>query len=532
MSRCLQSLLRSWPALLLAVAGAMPAAWAAEPVTVGSKRFTESYVLGELVVQTLQAAGVPAQHRQGLGNTGILEQALASGAVQVYPEYTGTIVRELLKRDAPEDATASLAQINAWLAPRGLKAAVPLGFNNTYALAMREDDAARLGLATISDLARLPAETAARLRPGLSHEFLVRADGWPALRRAYGLALRLGSGLDHGLAYEALARGQVDLIDVYSTDAKIGRLKLRVLRDDRAFFPRYDAVLLMRAGLDEAPLAAALAGRIDEATMIALNAEVEIDGRGFAEVARDFLARSATAATAPPAAPPATAAPAAAPRAGFVQRLLAPDLGRLLGQHLALVFGSLALAVAAGVPLGVWAFRRPALAGVLMGAVGVLQTVPSLALLAVLIALLGVIGFWPALLALFVYALLPIVRNTHAGLAGVPRELRLAAAALGLRPRQVLRAVELPLAWPTLLAGVKTAAVINVGTATVAAFIGAGGLGERIVAGLAVNDATQMMAGAVPAALLAIAVQAIFGAVERLPRWQRQAARESGGRPW
>ncbi|MBX3600422.1 MAG: ABC transporter permease subunit [Rubrivivax sp.] len=526
MSRRLQSLLRSGSVLLLALAGAMPAAWAAEPVTVGSKRFTESYVLGELVVQTLQAAGVPAQHRQGLGNTGILEQALASGAVQVYPEYTGTIVRELLKRDAPEDATASLAQINAWLAPRGLKAAVPLGFNNTYALAMREDDAARLGLVTISDLARLPAEAAARLRPGLSHEFLVRADGWPALQRAYGLALRPGGGLDHGLAYEALARGQVDLIDVYSTDAKIGRLKLRVLRDDRAFFPRYDAVLLMRAGLDEAPLAAALAGRIDEATMIALNAEVEIDGRGFAEVARDFLARSA-AATAP-----ATAAPAAAPRAGFVQRLLAPDLGRLLGQHLALVFGSLALAVAAGVPLGVWAFRRPALAGVLMGAVGVLQTVPSLALLAVLIALLGVIGFWPALLALFVYALLPIVRNTHAGLAGVPRELQLAAAALGLRPGQVLRAVELPLAWPTLLAGVKTAAVINVGTATVAAFIGAGGLGERIVAGLAVNDATQMMAGAVPAALLAVAVQAIFGAIERLPRWQRQAARESGGRPW
>lgn len=525
MSRRLQSLLRSGSVLLLALAVAMPAAWAADPVTVGSKRFTESYVLGELVVQTLQAAGVPAQHRQGLGNTGILEQALASGAVQVYPEYTGTIVRELLKRDAPEDATASLAQINAWLAPRGLKAAVPLGFNNTYALAMREDDAARLGLVTISDLARLPAEAAARLRPGLSHEFLVRADGWPALQRAYGLSLRPGGGLDHGLAYEALARGQVDLIDVYSTDAKIGRLKLRVLRDDRAFFPRYDAVLLMRAGLDEAPLAAALAGRIDEATMIALNAEVEIDGRGFAEVARDFLARSAAAAAS------ATAAPAAAPRAGFVQRLLAPDLGRLLGQHLALVFGSLALAVAAGVPLGVWAFRRPALAGVLMGAVGVLQTVPSLALLAALIALLGVIGFWPALLALFVYALLPIVRNTHAGLAGVPRELRLAAAALGLRPGQVLRAVELPLAWPTLLAGVKTAAVINVGTATVAAFIGAGGLGERIVAGLAVNDATQMMAGAVPAALLAVAVQAIFGAIERLPRWQRRAARQSGGRP-
>jgi osmoprotectant transport system permease protein len=151
-----------------------------------------------------------------------------------------------------------------------------------------------------------------------------------------------------------------------------------------------------------------------------------------------------------------------------------------------------------------------------------LQTVPSLALLAVLIVLLGVIGFLPALLALFVYALLPIVRNTHAGLAGVPVGLSLAGMALGLEQRQVLREVQLPLAAPTLLAGVKTAAVINVGTATVAAFVGAGGLGERIVAGLAVNDHQLMLAGALPAALLAVAVQAVFDACEK--RWLRRVA--------
>jgi osmoprotectant transport system permease protein len=370
----------------------------------------------------------------------------------------------------------------------------------------------------------LPAGEAARLRFGLSHEFLARADGWPALKKAYALPFAPPGGLDHGLAYEALSRGQVDVIDVYSTDAKIGRLALRVLRDDRGFFPRYDAVLLMRATLDERPLAA-LAGRIGEATMIALNAEVEIDGRGFADVARGFLARRGVAPGTTPA--PSTAASAAAStgsatpgvarasRPGFVARVFAPDLGGLVGQHLVLVFASLALAVAVGVPLGIWAFLRPRVAGVLMGAVGVLQTVPSLALLAFLIALVGQIGFVPALLALLVYALLPIVRNTHAGLAAVPQGLRHAATALGLRRGQTLGTVELPLAAPTLMAGIKTAAVINVGTATVAAFVGAGGLGERIVAGLAVNDTAQMMAGAVPAAVLALLVQWVFDAVER-----------------
>ncbi|MBC5784802.1 ABC transporter permease subunit [Ramlibacter sp. USB13] len=482
---------------LLLAAGTL----AAQPVVVGSKRFTESYILGEIVRQVLADAGTPAVHRQGLGNTAVMEQALATGSIALYPEYTGTIVRELLKRDEP---APTLAQINAWLAPRGLKAAVPLGFNNGYALAMREDDAARLGIATISDLARSQAP----LRFGLSHEFLVRADGWPALQKAYAIPFTPGSGLDHGLAYQALAAKQVDVVDAYTTDAQIARLKLRVLRDDRDFFPRYDAVLLMRAGVDDRPLAA-LAGRIDEDAMRAMNGAVEIDGKPFAEVARAFLAHGQAAA------PEQPAAGTPAPRAGFLQRLFAPDLPRLLREHLVLVFASLAMAVALAIPLGVLAWQRPRLAGGLMGVVGVAQTVPSLALLAFLIALVGRIGFLPALLALTVYALLPVVRNTHAGLASVPAGLRQSALALGLREGQVLRSIELPLALPTILAGIKTAAVWNVGMATVATFIGAGGLGERIVAGLAVNDTAMMLAGAVPAALLALAVQWLFDGLER-----------------
>jgi osmoprotectant transport system permease protein len=499
--------------LLLIAALAAPARSVTDaPLVIGSKRFTESYVLGEVLRQAVQARGEAASHRPGLGNTAVLAQALASGAVDVYPEYTGTIERELLGQPpAPgvaQPVEAVLARLNAGLAPRGLKAAVPLGFANGYALALKEDMAARLGLVRLSDLARLPAAQAATLRLGLSHEFLQRADGWPGLRNAYGLsALRAGNGLDHGLAYQALAKGQVDVVDVYTTDAQVQRLGLRVLLDDRGFFPRYDAVLLMRAAVDPSRFAS-LAGRLDEATMQRLNAQVELDGRPFDAVATDFLRGRGDA-------------PAPAANAGFLHRLLAPDLPRLLGQHLLLVTGSLALALVTGVPLGLWAQRRPRWRGWVMGVVGLLQTVPSLALLAFLIAAVGSIGFWPALLALWLYALLPIVRNTEAGLSGVPPGLLQAGQALGLRTAQVLRHVELPLALPVLLAGVKTAAVVNVGTATVAAFIGAGGLGERIVSGLAVNDSSLMLAGAVPAAALAVAAQAGLGWLER--RWTRRA---------
>jgi len=497
-------------ALVLAIAPSGAAAADAAPLVVGSKRFTESYILGEIVTQTLDAAGRPAVHRSGLGNTGILEQALATGSVDLYPEYTGTIVRELLKREG----NPSLDELNRWLEPRGLKAAVPFGFNDTYALAMTSAKARELGIAKISDLFRPEAKG---LKLGLSHEFLERGDGWPALVKAYGGAAGTPIGLDHGLAYDAVVAGRVDVIDVYSTDAKLGRLGLTVLADDRAFFPKYDAVVLMRAAVDPAPLAR-LAGSIDAATMVAMNAEVELDGRSFAETARKFLAGGFAGAASPSSA--AASAPAVG-GPGLVARIFAPDFGRLAVEHLLLVFGSLALAVLVGVPLGIAAWRWPASEGALLGAVAVLQTVPSLALLAFLIALVGAIGVVPAVLALFLYALLPIVRNTHAGLRAVSGGMAQAALSLGMTARQALFNVQLPLAAPTLLAGVKTAAVINVGTATMAAFIGAGGFGERIVAGLAVNDSRVMLAGALPAAALALLVQALFDLGERFARGNR-----------
>ncbi|WP_426319356.1 glycine betaine ABC transporter substrate-binding protein [Pseudoduganella sp. R-43] len=475
---------------------------------IGSKRFTESYILGELLAQTA-AAQARVEHRQGLGNTAIVLAALKSGSIDVYPEYTGTISLEILKHTQP----ATLEQMQRELAAQGLGVAIPLGFNNTYALAVRGD----------AGSPRKLSELAARrgLRYGLSHEFIGRADGWPGLARQYGIGAA-PRGLDHGIAYEALAQKQVDVIDIYSTDAKISQYGLRVLEDDRGYFPRYDAVLLYRLDAAQRFPAAwkalrALEGRISATDMIAMNAAAELHGQPFAAIASDWLGRHpasiSAAGASHAAAAPAPGAPASVPT--FWRRLFADDFWPLTRQHILLVALSVAMASAIGIPLGILAAYRPRLREPVMAVAGTLQTIPSLALLAMLIPLLGTIGTMPALCALFVYALLPIIRNTCTGISGVPQGLKQAAAALGLRSTQRLKEVELPLAAPVILAGVKTAAVMSVGTATIAAFIGAGGYGERITTGLALNDNTLMLAGALPAALLALLTQGLFEWMER-----------------
>jgi osmoprotectant transport system substrate-binding protein/osmoprotectant transport system permease protein len=471
-------------------------------ISVGSKRFTESYILGEIVTQVAGKAGdVQAVHQQGLGNTGILHAALKAGAIHVYPEYTGTIAFELLGMKT----VPSLEELNQRLAADGLAVGVPLGFANTYALAMVATQAVALGIGRISDLARHP-----KLRLGLSQEFLNRKDGWQALKAAYGLPFA-PRGLDHGLAYEALAAMQLDVIDVYSTDAKIERYKLRVLEDDRAFFPAYDAVLFYRRDVPDrfpAPWKALqrLEGRITTHDMIGMNARAELSGVPFPQVAAEFLSGKPAAAAGTPGKPT---------KRSFLDILLGPDLARLTGEHLILVFASLTLSITFGVPLGILAERASRTRAMILGIVGVLQTVPALALLAFLIAAFDRIGTLPAIVALFLYGLLPIVRNTYSGLTDIAPPLKEASRALGLPPFARLRLIELPLAARPILAGIKTSAVINVGTATIAAFIGAGGYGERIVAGLAVNDHAVLLAGAIPAAVMALVLQWAFDALDR-----------------
>jgi osmoprotectant transport system permease protein len=482
---------------LAGLAGSAPAEQIAgdEVLRIGSKRFTESYVLAEILTQAASRE-TRAVHLPGLGNTSILFQALRQGSIDMYPEYLGTIELEILKR---RTATGSIEAINRELAPLGLAASIPFGFNNSYALAVRGDTARDLRLQSISDLVGHP-----KLRFGLSHEFLGRVDGWAGLATRYALPQQ-AIGLDHGLAYEALATRSIDLTDVYSTDAKIGKYRLKVLRDDLGYFPRYDAVVLHR--LDVArrfPKAwmalSALAGTIDEDRMIELNGEAELEGRSFADIAAAFLGGTKAG---------------QGGRGTLWQAIGADDFWRLARQHVNLVAVSVLGAMLIGIPAGVGAALYPRFGVVVLAVVGALQTIPSLALLALLISAMGAIGTFPALVALFAYALLPIVRNTSVGVAQVPDGVREAATALGLGTGARIWLVDLPLALPVILAGVRTAAVINVGTATIAAFIGAGGFGERIAVGLALNDQQMLLAGALPAAALAFLVEGLFALLER-----------------
>jgi osmoprotectant transport system permease protein len=473
---------------LLLIAAVFPAS--ANPIIIGSKKFTESYVLGEIARRALNDDGIAAEHRQGMGGTIILWQALRGGQIDAYPEYTGTIAQEILK----SGRQLSFQEIRNALGKFGVGMTEPLGFNNTYALVMRRGEAQRLGVRTISDLRTHP-----ELKIGLTHEFLARQDGWRPLRERYGLPQQSVIGIDHALGYAALANGSIDVKDAYSTDAKIEENDLVTLEDDLRFFPNYDAVFLFRPSMSPGAINTlrGLEGTLDEKRMIHLNVEAERtknytfaanlyfeDGEGSANSAGEPFPHK---------------------------------LARWTLRHLELAGFSLLLSVIIGIPLGIVASRGGLIGQGILGFASIVQTIPSLALLALLVPLpfFG-ISVRTAIAALFLYGLLPIVRNTASGLQDIPRSLRESAVALGLSPFTRLWEIYLPMASRSILSGIKTSAVINVGTATLAALIGAGGLGEPILSGLNLNDHVTILQGAIPAALLALLVQWFFDVLDRV----------------
>lgn len=477
---------------LLCLALHSGAALAADHIVVGSKIFTEGYVLGELAAQTMEATRppVPVVRKLGMGSTGILFQALNSGAIDVYSDYTGTLAEAILKNPGLK----SLAEIRAALLQMGIVISAPLGFDNTYALAVREDFAARNGLHTISDLARLRDS----LRTGFSYEFMDRQDGYPGLAQRYRLGINPAhvNRMEHSLTYQAIAQGAVDVIDVYSTDAKIREFKLRVLADDLGYFPSYQAVWVARAAFVAQHPAQwhdlrQWEHHISQSTMQNLNAEVDLDKRSITQVVSDFRGTSVSTET------------------------MMAQIGRRTLEHLWLVGASLAFSILIGIPLGIVAVRHARLGQAILTFSAITQTVPSLALLCFLIPVFGV-GTRPALAALCLYSLLPVVLNTVTGLRSIdPKHLE-NARAFGLTARQILLRIELPLASPALLTGVRTATIVSIGTATLAALVGAGGYGVPIVSGLSLNDVPTILTGAIPAALMAWLAHLGFNALGKL----------------
>jgi osmoprotectant transport system permease protein len=469
-------------------------------ITVGSKVFTESYVLAEIISEVLENAGeVKVTRKFGLGGTGILAEALGTGSIDLYPEYTGTISETLLKK--PELKT--IPAINAALVKMGLLMSGSLGFNNTYALAMSNEFAHQNKIQSISDLKKTST-----IRAGFSHEFMNRSDGYEALSRHYGLNLKNIQTLEHSLAYEAIARDEIDLTDAYSTDAKIERFHLTLLEDDRHYFPDYFAVILARRDFAEHfPKSWAELKKLENSLTVdemqKLNAMSDLDKKSFSEIAYSFLQESH-----------AKLGPKGTTDAR-VEASTASKIWLYTKQHLALVSISLLASILLGLPLGIFAANYRKLGQVVLIVSGLLQTIPSLALLCFLIPVFG-IGTLPSLIALFLYGLLPIVMNTYTSLITIDDRLSESSRALGLTAFQRLRLIELPVASPGILAGIKTSAIINIGTATLAALIGAGGYGTPIVTGLALNDMHTILMGAIPAAVLSLVVYGFFEVLNKM----------------
>ena len=457
------------------------------PIKVGSKKFTESVILGELVAQLARSADADVQLRKELGGTRVLWNALLRGDIDIYPEYKGTIIEEILSKENITDEK----DLKDALSEKGILVSEPLGFNNTYALGMKEEAAEKLGVTKISDLLKYP-----ELKFGFTNEFMNRGDGWQSLRTAYHLPQKNVRGLDHDLAYRGVESGDIDVVDLYSTDAEVEYYNLRRLKDDLNHFTNYNAVLLYRSELKEQTPEALrmilkLQGKISEEDMIKMNALVKIDGEPEAFVAAKFLKTHLGIITEPIA-------------DSLLTRLWHNTL-----QHLFLVVVSLSAAILISIPLGIWAHENEKLGQAILGTVGIIQTIPSLALLVFMIPLLG-IGATPAIVALFLYSLLPIVSNTYTGLHDIPSNIRESAEALGLSFFARLRLVELPMASRSIIGGIKTSAVINVGTATLGALIGAGGYGQPILTGIRLDNIPLILEGAIPAAILALLVQGLF----------------------
>ena len=484
----------------LAVALSNTPAGAATKLRVASKPFTESYVLSEMVAQLIEDVGESAVERRfGLGGPSLVVEALQSGNVDLDVNYTGSLMHLFLK----QRSSATVEELRAELLRQGLTIGGSLGFNNTYAIAVRAQTAAELHLEKVSDLHGHP-----ELRGAFTPDFLNYDDGFFKLQEVYGVKLDSVKPMQHSLAYRALANREIDLTDAYTTDGTLSQFDLKLLTDDRDFFPKYYGVVAARAEVPQRfPRSWAalrrLDGQLSEETMIRLNAMVDNKRASIEQTARSFLLEHGLLTR------------AGSSQVAAAQASVYGGLWVATRQHFALVMISLLLSCLVGIPLGILAVRRPALGQLLVATTGLLQTIPSLALLCFLIPVLG-IGAVPTVFALFIYGLLPIVQSTTSGLLALDPRLIETAQILGLSPMQRLRLIELPLASISILSGIKTTAVINVATATIAALIGAGGYGGYITAGLAMNDIPTILRGAIPTALMAVGFHALFELINRL----------------
>ncbi len=461
----------------------------AQVVRVGTKNFVEGYILGEIIAQILEGhESIHVERKFGLGGTGIVYQALINDEIDLYIDYSGTLSESILKKANLKDLNDLRLELER---KEGLTISEPLGFNNTYALAIRKQFAIENGLTTISDLSKIKTNP----KYAFTYEFMSRADGFNGLVKAYNLPLKKSAvkSMEHSLLYTAIENKSADIIEVYSTDAKIKTLDLVVLEDDKGFFPEYEALIVTSQKFAKrypqiwSALKSKLEGTISEEEMRTLNEYADIEKISVPNVVKKYFNTETDEDS-----------------SDLQSRIL-----KRTKEHLVLVGISLLFAIVFGIPLGILADRSRVLGHSILFLSGIVQTIPSLALLCFLIPVFG-IGIKPALIALFLYSLFPIIVNTFTGLRTIDPSYIESAHSLGLTSFEKLVYIQLPLVSPYILSGVKTSAIISIGTATLAALIGAGGYGAPIVSGLALNDNATILIGAIPAAIMALAMHLIF----------------------
>ncbi|MDG1707361.1 MAG: glycine betaine ABC transporter substrate-binding protein [Emcibacteraceae bacterium] len=466
-----------------------------DKITIGSKMHGESYLLAEIMAQLLENNDYEVDRKFGFGGTLICYNALLEGEIDIYPEYTGTISEAIFTADEKLGENPTLDDYEKVLNANGMTIFAPFGFSNSYAIAIKGTLAKELNINTISDLANHPG-----LKVSFSHEFLNRDDGWLQMKTAFGLNFE-PTGIQHGLAYKAIDEGAIDLTDAFSTDGDIERYGLVTLTDDLNYFPKYYGVSFTKLDF---PLAAKtllskLENTLDDNKMRALNAEVSIEKKSFSQVANTYLIGEGFI-------PEGTGT---VEKNGLISQLIKNTM-----IHIQITLIALSLGCVVGLVAAFMIFRNSTLSRSVIYVTGLLQTIPSIALLALMIPIFG-IGEIPAIIALFLYSLLPILRSAITALSTIDPVLVNVSRAIGMTRYQQLKNVLFPLALPNILSGIKTATIICIGTATLAAFIGAGGLGEPIVTGLALNDTNLILQGAIPAACLAIIVEILFEVLEK-----------------
>jgi len=468
---------------------------------VASKSFTESVILGEIATLLATHNGDKPLHHKQLGGTRVVFDALVKGEIDVYPDYSGTLLKEIFS----ESKLDKFEELASLLEKKGISMTQSLGFENSYAMGMLREQARKLNIRKVSDLRNHP-----ELKFRFSNEFMERSDGWSALKEEYDLPQQNVSGVEHDIAYRQLSNGSIDLIDIYTTDAKIQVYDIFLLQDDRNFFPDYFCIFLYRKELERShprfiKALKKLENGISTDEMQKMNTIGELTNTSETRTAANFLKKNFSI------------------DVEVEEETRFDRIYKTSIDHFELVRKSLIAAILVAISLGIFAAKNKRVGRVVLAVVGIVQTIPALALLVLLMDPVHWLGFSTigsgsatAVVALFLYSLLPIVRNTVLGLAEVSTSYKESADALGMSSWSRLRLIELPLAYPSILAGIKTAAVINVGFATLGGLIGAGGYGQPIMTGIRLNRTSLILEGAISAAVMALVVQGIFELVERI----------------